>query len=43
MPAEQGRPLLGLLYYEGVSAATLFPGYEGAALSVFEDSYRIDP
>jgi hypothetical protein len=43
MPAEAGSLLLGALYYEGVNAATLFPGYEGAALSVFEDLYRLDP
>ena len=36
LPVIQAKRLLRLLYSHGVSGVTLFPGYDGAARSVFE-------
>jgi FRG domain len=36
LPSTEAGKLLRLLHYEGISAATLFPGYQGAADSLAE-------
>lgn len=39
LPSSEAGKLLRLLYQEGVSSATLFPGYQGVANSLVEKSF----
>jgi hypothetical protein len=39
LPASEARSLMARLAYEGVSAATVFPGYSGVVEAIQESAW----